>query len=140
METLIESRICTKCNKNMPNTNKYFYSNGRGGLATICIVCKRIYSKRPEVLRREREYKYKGLYGISHDDYDEIYNAQNGKCAICSTHQSELSVRLVVDHNHDTSEVRGLLCANCNLGLGQFKDNKSILECAIMYLNESENK
>lgn len=50
-------------------------------------------------------------------------------------HQEELSRRLFVDHNHETKKVRGLLCTNCNAGLGMFKDSIEKLELAIDYLN-----
>lgn len=73
-------------------------------------------------------------YNISLEYYDELLLKQKGKCAICRTLAGDSF--LVVDHDHKTKGVRGLLCAGCNLGLGHFRENKKILLAAIMYLNE----
>jgi hypothetical protein len=88
-------------------------------------------------------YKYtKQLkkYGITPEDYDNMYNKQNGCCKICKIHQSDLKIRLCVDHCHETGKVRGLLCKHCNTVLGMAKDNIDILEEAKQYLiNNKEN-
>jgi len=59
---------------------------------------------------------------------------QEHKCAICLTSDVDLEKLLAVDHCHTTGKVRGLLCSNCNLALGNFKDNITNLEQAIKYL------
>jgi len=74
-------------------------------------------------------------YRLRQEDYDEIYNFQKGCCAICDTHESEAPrQRLAVDHDHQTGEVRGLLCDFCNTALGKFKDDTALLQEAINYL------
>lgn len=74
-------------------------------------------------------------YGISEDDYKENYRIQEGKCAICGKHQNNLKFRLCIDHDHQTNTFRGLLCKNCNRGLGYFdKEGTNLLEYAIKYL------
>ena len=60
--------------------------------------------------------------------------AQDYKCAICGVDASELSRELSVDHNHETDEVRGLLCSHCNIGLGNFRDDVDVMSKAIEYL------
>ncbi len=87
----------------------------------------------PEVTRKHNLKKY---FGLSIQDYDDMYIKQGGRCAICGTHQSELSQRLSVDHNHDTNCIRGLLCSSCNLALGGFGDSPDILRNAIKYLEQ----
>ena len=77
-------------------------------------------------------------YGITPENYQELFKQQEGKCAICSS--SEVSVarrsyNLFVDHDHETGKVRGLLCHHCNAGLGHFRDNEETLNKAIEYLN-----
>lgn len=74
-------------------------------------------------------------YGISLEEYRAMEKEQGSVCAICN--QSETAkgfLRLSVDHCHETGEVRGLLCANCNRMIGMAKDDPAILEAAIRYL------
>jgi len=66
--------------------------------------------------------------------YDELYEKQMGKCAICGADQNNLSKSLCLDHNHKDGTIRGLLCQNCNLALGLFQDDIEILNKAINYL------
>jgi hypothetical protein len=69
---------------------------------------------------------------FSEDDKKEAYHLQTGRCAICLDikHIDEL----YIDHDHETDMVRGLLCCNCNTGIGQLKDSPRILKRAISYL------
>jgi hypothetical protein len=66
--------------------------------------------------------------------YSGLFEKQAGKCAICARPASELTKRLSIDHDHVSKKVRGLLCGNCNTGLGMFKDNIEHLKAAIEYL------
>ena len=85
-------------------------------------------------------YLYRN-FEISLETYYQIYKNQNGKCYICGSEGFALdediqTVKLVVDHNHLTKEVRGLLCHNCNRALGLFKDDINRLKTAIQYLTK----
>lgn len=60
-------------------------------------------------------YRLKTRYGITPEQYKELFDLQEGRCAICNKHQSELKSRLVIDHCHKTKEIRALLCHYCNL-------------------------
>ena len=77
-------------------------------------------------------------YGITQDQYDSILAAQGGNCAICHRpgggSKRERWQPLVFDHSHVTGKFRGLLCAKCNLGLGNFDDRHDFLEAAAAYL------
>lgn len=78
---------------------------------------------------------YKGRcagHGITEADYVRMFEEQDGACAICR----EPSPELLIDHNHATGEVRGLLCHQCNGGIGLLKDSPDIMEAAIQYLEE----
>ena len=83
----------------------------------------------------------KHKFGLTMDKYNEMHIKQNGKCAICN--QSETNkdrhegkiIKLSVDHDHETGQLRELLCGNCNRALGLFQDNPLILLSAIEYLN-----
>lgn len=76
----------------------------------------------PEGKQYIRNYRYKILYGIDETQYQLLYNMQNGKCALCGKYAPYGKYRkLVVDHNHDTGILRGLLCPGCNGALGQLE-------------------
>lgn len=60
---------------------------------------------------------------------------QNYRCSICNKHEEKFKYKLAVDHCHLTGEIRGLLCNNCNAGLGLFNDSEFSLKAAIKYLN-----
>ena len=88
----------------------------------------------------KKEAKSRNLkknYNITLEQYDELYNKQEGKCAICGTHQEELKSTLHIDHNHKTKKIRGLLCFKCNSLLGCANDNIIKLESAIIYLKNN---
>jgi hypothetical protein len=73
-------------------------------------------------------------YNLSLEEYNNMFAIQRGCCAICGTHQSEMKIRLSVDHDHTTGKIRSLLCKSCNIGLGEFKDRVELLKKAISYL------
>jgi hypothetical protein len=83
--------------------------------------------------RKAKNRELRKLYGISLDDYNRLVKAQDGVCKICRK-GCQVKGTLSVDHNHDTGEIRGLLCNFCNTGLGKFKDSPALLERAVSYL------
>jgi len=83
--------------------------------------------------KRRRANHLLAVYGLSLEDYNDLYNQQQGCCAICGKHQSEIKRTLFVDHNHDTGKIRGLLCYTCNSGLGFYENNE---ENVLNYLKE----
>jgi hypothetical protein len=91
---------------------------------------------------RKDQHKYKHIarkYGLSKSDYDTLISLQDNKCKICYvefTNESRVSGPNV-DHNHESGDIRGLLCRQCNSGLGMFMDNQELLNNAIKYLQES---
>ena len=83
------------------------------------------------------------LYGISPDEYQLLLETQNGRCGICGTDDPGAGhspyLRFVVDHDHETDEVRGLLCNRCNLAIGQFDDSADLMVSALLYLLRGEH-
>lgn len=75
-------------------------------------------------------------FGITEEQYDELFRRQDGCCAICLRPAGDFKYRLAVDHDHFTGHVRGLLCYTCNRRVvGRHrKDNATILERAYRYL------
>lgn len=86
-----------------------------------------------------RKNQLQKKYGITLEQYTELFQKQQGVCDICSEPEmAKGKQNLAVDHDHKTGIVRGLLCHNCNTALGKFMDNKHILKNAIFYLDRSE--
>ena len=73
-------------------------------------------------------------YKLTPEAYIELLEGQEYRCGICGTHRSKLKKGLAVDHDHITGKIRGLLCGNCNNGIGRFKDDAELLHRAIIYL------
>ena len=82
----------------------------------------------------DRNWKLKSKYGINQTQYLLMLIDQGSRCAICSTHTSDLKKILRVDHCHNTGKVRKLLCDLCNTGLGLFKESPERLIKAAEYL------
>jgi hypothetical protein len=78
--------------------------------------------------------------GISRSVYEELFDKQNHKCAICNKEETRMIrgkiSRLALDHCHKTNKVRELLCHNCNSGLGKFFENITVMQKAIKYLRK----
>lgn len=85
---------------------------------------------------RYRDYDRKKAFGMSPGTYAEIYKQQNGRCAICQCEDpAKLGKRgFHVDHCHTANIIRGLLCHNCNVGIGNLRHDENIMLAAIEYL------
>jgi len=83
--------------------------------------------------RRATNYQRWYRHGLSVADYRALLKKQHHCCAVCGKKPR----KLVVDHNHTTDKIRGLLCLHCNSLLGFARDNKLILKAAIRYLSQS---
>lgn len=102
------------------------------GTARLCPTCRRLNTKASR--RRAHHKAIEAKYGISGEEYDALYEAQGGRCAICRTSTGKAKM-LAVDHDHKTGIVRGLLCGSCNHRLlGAAHDGTEILVRAIEYL------
>ena len=95
---------------------------------------KRRAKGRRSTLHNGRKYRLSKRHGISLDEYADLYRQQQGLCLICNTYHKVLAV----DHSHAKGHFRGLLCKNCNSGLGFFYDNVESLQQAIYYLRANE--
>lgn len=126
------TRAYRKKNREAVNANlrRYYKEN-----ASILKAKKKLnYYKNPaKYIAQTRAVMLKGKYGITPIQYDEMHNRQKGRCVICGS-TPKARARLDVDHNHQTGKVRGLLCMNCNAGLGHFRDSENLLRFALHYL------
>lgn len=85
---------------------------------------------------QRRKYRLQKTFGITIEQYNDMFLKQDGCCAICGKHQSEFKITLSVDHDHITGKVRGLLCGSCNTTLGNMNDDIILLNNAIEYLKK----
>lgn len=81
--------------------------------------------------RIARNSALKAKFGITIDEYDAMFKAQRGRCAVCG---EKYGRTLHVDHCHRTNAVRGLLCQKCNMAIGLLQDSVKLLTRAITYL------
>lgn len=147
---------CTKCMEDKPLVDFYIHPNTKDGRQSNCKACKMTTSsvqylncdKTERNKTRKEQYhndtsgqknrQLKSQYGITLEQYNQMFSDQNGCCKICNIHQSELKRKLFIDHCHKTGKVRGLLCVQCNSGLGFFKDELELFESAIQYLKDNK--
>lgn len=91
-----------------------------------------------------RENDLKRHFGINIEQYNEMLKNQNGVCAICGKPETATNkgkiINLAVDHCHVSGKVRGLLCGNCNKGIGHLKDNPQTLRNAAEYLESFQKE
>jgi hypothetical protein len=149
---------CSACGKWKSRSEFYKNKGTKDGLANQCKECRRSYLLKPDVQERDRRYKrewartnynpqagrnknLQNNYGISIAEFNQLFESQGGKCAVC---ENTLEVKgkgaftAHVDHDHKTGKVRGLLCQSCNFVLGHGRDDVNILVKAINYLLKNE--
>ncbi len=89
------------------------------------------YSRKSYLLRTLKKH------GLTMDDHKRMLREQNNCCAICGKRKETLSMAMAIDHCHITGKVRGLLCRDCNVGIGTMRDSVELLKKAIEYLEKS---
>jgi hypothetical protein len=85
----------------------------------------------------DRRSHLKRKYGITPEDYDRMLEAQGGVCGICERLPRE-DISFHVDHDHETGEIRGLLCFRCNNALGDFEDDIDRMRKALRYVDRPD--
>lgn len=127
-------RYCPGCQQTKPLDDFPFNKAARSGRASYCKPCHTERGRQSKIKNHggPRHYHLKDRYKISEHDVWSMTRAQGGVCAICEEPDPQH-----VDHNHTSGEVRGILCFNCNAGLGHFKDNIANMRRAIAYLEET---
>ena len=123
----IVTKPCTKCGTIKSLTDYYASAKGKFGKASWCKLCtntitrdrrRRVRANTPE---QKRKWQLKTRYGLTPERFDEMWAEQNGLCALCDDDLATTK-RVCVDHCHDTTRVRGLLCHRCNIRLGGWDD------------------
>lgn len=93
-------------------------------------IWQRAWQRSERGKRSYRQTYLKAKYGLTIEEFQSMVAAQNGRCAICGCDDRQL----VIDHNHSSGAVRGLLCNLCNQGLGALQDSEPVLKAALLYL------
>lgn len=96
--------------------------------------CSQKWNRKHREMSDDGTWGWLKKYGLDRRGYDLLLQAQGGRCAICQAHQYEKDRRLGVDHDHDTGEIRGILCTQCNSAIGLLGDDVDLLRRAIEYL------
>lgn len=130
---------CPICGELKERSEYYKWKSRQDGITAYCKECM---SRRNKNWVQENKETFaasmiassrKTRFGITREDYAQMLVDQNNSCAICN---KPIGWEAAVDHCHKTNKVRGLLCRNCNLGLGGFKDDVEIIRKAIAYVKD----
>lgn len=164
----IDTKICNRCGEDKPLSEYYENKSSHAGYDRSCKICRIAFGRDRRIVWRnnnkercialgvknKRKYRRKGpeaiarynrkhqvwAHGITLEQYDAMFESQNGVCAICGKEETACNQygvrRLAIDHDHRTGEVRGLLCSRCNMGIGYLQDDIEILLNAADYLLE----
>ena len=137
-------KTCTKCGELKPLSEFDPRYDGTDKPYPSCRPCKQAtqteYQRRrraadPEgEARKQRNATLKNQYGITLDEYNEMFRQQGEKCVICGTKECASGKTFSVDHDHKTGKVRGILCMDCNVSLGKLKDDPDLFRKAAEYL------
>lgn len=150
----VKTKVCSTCRKK--RAAKFFSRRvaSRDGLHLVCKSCdnarlkrwrkknpgysakwfarhpgyKEARLKRDPLMNRRGHLRY--AYGMTLDDFDRLLARQRKKCAICR----RTSFKPVVDHNHKTGKVRGILCPRCNCAIGFLSESPPIFKRALKYI------
>ncbi len=135
-------KTCPKCRETKPRKDfglRAPNAQGKVYSKSYCKQCENLISTekhRGDPERTKARNKVTSLsryFDMTPDQYQELLEQQGGVCAICRE-EAPADSRLHIDHDHSDGQVRGLLCRDCNHGLGRFKDDPVLLERAIAYL------
>jgi hypothetical protein len=143
-----DPKPCTKCRVEQPLSSFYFNTHRK----IYNSWCRKCHSDDARVRRKAwtpeqnsaylRRQNLKHGYGITVEQYDEMFRSQGGLCAICgfpetAKRSTGRTTNLAVDHDELTGRIRGLLCGRCNTGIGLLRHDKARLRAAIDYLQRA---
>lgn len=118
--------LCEKCRLEKNKQAKIYYKKWHNGLRI---------NEKEKFLIRNKNARLKRKYGITLEGYNQMFEKQNGMCAICELPFKENKTKgwggkkePCVDHNHKTGQVRGILCRGCNLALSMIEDENFIIK------------
>jgi len=136
----METKRCLTCGETQPLDDFVKNKKAKDGRMMRCKKCWRAATRKwrqqnpkgQRYLKRNHRVCHLRQYGMTPADYDAMFAAQLGVCALC--HQPGKYKGLHVDHDHETGRTRALLCSTCNTALGLFKENPELMEQAAEYI------
>lgn len=129
-------KICSKCGEEKPY-EAFQKRNTKNGYRGQCKTCRNSVNRTYYDSNKRAEWHLQKTYGLTLADYDYLLQLQQGVCGnpACSKEPEE-GKRLCIDHNHQTGEVRGLLCNGCNTAAGLAQDHPDVLRGLADYLED----
>ena len=146
---MVKLRICKTCGKEKAHNDFPKHKGYKECIRPHCIECRRekeLAYHHKHKNDETKSYKYDkakdknkklmSAYNITFEEYKTMIEVQDYKCCICGDIlNTDLKKRLApVDHCHKTGRIRGILCKDCNVGLGSFKDDIDVMNSAIQYI------
>ena len=160
-------KACTKCYEVKPRTLEYYppAKKNADGMQSWCRDCTNVYSRTWRLKNKERTRKYHAerqalrringhdkrkrieAHGLTVEQWDARLASQGGGCAICGATEAGGGRDWAIDHDHSCCPgkfscgqcVRGLLCHNCNVGIGMLKDSPERIRRAIDYIERNRH-
>jgi Autographiviridae endonuclease VII len=131
---------CKKCNVELTilNSVRKYYT-----IRNLCVTCYNEHQREwknnnPDSRKRSvRKNVIKNSYGLSEFEYHKLIELHQNACTICRKPEIIVGKSLAVDHNHETGEVRGLLCHKCNVALGMLNENEDLIWNMMEYLKHT---
>jgi hypothetical protein len=131
------TKICKQCGKEGFLDLFQKDISKKDGVRPECKECTAINRKKRYSPSKNRVFNLQKKFGQgASDTYSQLFQEQQGLCAICGSPENGRYVHLSMDHCHDTGRIRGLLCNNCNRGIGLLKDNPELLRKAASYVEQ----
>lgn len=144
------TQVCKVCNRELPLSEFSPSATYKSGVRRDCKRCgsEKAMEWSDANWERNRDSRLRREFGITLEQYNAMLAEQGGACAICGEPPTIIGYRpsrrpgrptrpiLVVDHDHETGKIRGLLCIHCNRGIGFLKDSPDIVRFALKYLEE----
>lgn len=148
-------RTCHRCCEVLPLSmfQTYTHSDGEKRTRRTCRLCRNTQARESEAKKREapdhQEYlqqrrfqanysRINSQYSLSKTEYEQMLKDQCGLCAICGNQESRTrngkTLRLCIDHNAETGQIRGLLCSTCNVAIGMLGHDPVLVSAAVQYL------
>lgn len=134
VQSVSDHKTCPRCTRTLPLSHFAINRTRSRGISSYCLDCHNLVV-RENVEKNHGSTRGKHLkerYGVTEQQVAAMIEEQGGMCAICQDREAEH-----VDHDHETGEVRGILCFTCNVGLGNFRDRPDLLDRAVHYLEDT---